>query len=651
MTNEYIRVTKGLADKGVLVSPSELHNIVTDTEKDYYASLYYYTPKHYELFKKNGSIRGITDVYTDSIVFDFDSKTDLDQTKLDALTAIERLKKFGVKESDVELYFSGNKGFTINVRLNRKITPEEARKIALDKIAGDLKTTDSSVYDASQIIRVPGTKHPKSGLYKVPLKISQLKKLSIDEIREYASSLDHVTEEFEWTVAEPKTDFFSVEKKIVERPKMNVELDLSKKPAQWKNCKWSLLQGNFDEGQRHNALMVIAATCRGLGYDKQTTYYMCKSSLKKQSERTGQDEFPKEELWKNIIEQSVFTDNWEGGQYTCSKDGWLKDYCDRLGQHKCQDKDEDEPPCVRLEDITAEFNDYAKNFEQNVIKTGIKPLDENVTLCTSTLAGLLGQPGAGKTSMAINYLRNTSAADIPSVFLSLDMGKPIVYAKLVQKITGHSFKAVLDLFKNDPREAARIAELLKDEYKNVGFNFKSGVTVPDIRTIVQEHEQTLGKKVKLLVIDYLECLSGPYADQTANTGFLANQLKDLSNDLGVCTLLLLQTQKHSTPDISDPLLSLKGVKGSSLIEQSCSTILTLWRDGYNPKHVQDDKYISFAVVKNRFGSLWSGDFSWNGLRGDIRELSEEEEDSLAEFRERKRQEKAAAASSSKDDWS
>lgn len=650
MNNEYIRVTKGLADKGVLVAPSELHNIVTDTEKDYYASLYYYTSKHYELFKKNGSIRGITDVYTDTIVFDFDSKTDLEQTRRDSITAIERLKQYGVKESDVELYFSGNKGFTINVRLNRKITPEEARRIALEKIAGDLKTTDTSVYDASQIIRVPGTKHPKSGLYKVPLTLAQLRALSIPEIRDYASSLEHVTENFEWTVAEPNQEFFRVEKKL-ERPKMNQEVDLSKKPAQWKNCKWSLLQGNFDEGNRHNALMIIAATCRGLGYDKQTTYYMCKSALKKQSERTGQDEFSKEELWSNIIEQSVFTDNWEGGQYTCSKDGWLKDYCDSLGEHKCKDKDSDEPPCIRLEDITLEFNDYAKNFEQNVIKTGIRLLDENVTLCTSTLAGLLGQPGAGKTSMAINYLRNTSAADIPSVFLSLDMGKPIVYAKLVQKITGLNFKAVLDLFKTDPHRAAKIAEVLKEEYKNVGFNFKSGVTVPDIRSIVQEHEQTLGKKVKLLVIDYLECLAGPYADQTANTGFLANQLKDLSNDLGVCTLLLLQTQKHSTPDISDPLLSLKGVKGSSLIEQSCSTILTLWRDGYNPKHVNDDRYISFAVVKNRFGSLWSGDFSWDGLRGDIRELTEEEEDNLADFRERKREEKAAAARESVKEWS
>lgn len=326
----------------------------------------------------------------------------------------------------------------------------------------------------------------------------------------------------------------------------------------------------------------------------------------------------------------------------------VKDYCSSLGKHKCEDKEELDKPCISLSDITVEFNDYAKNFEKNVIKTGIKQLDENVTLCTSTLAGLLGQPGAGKTSMAINYLRNTSSSDIPSVFLSLDMGKPIVYAKLVQKVTGYSFKAVLDMFKNDPKQAAQIAEILKEEYKNVGFNFKSGVTVSDVKTIVQEHEQTTGKKVKLLVIDYLECLAGPYADQTANTGFLANQLKDISNDLGVCTLLLLQTQKHSTPDISDPLLTLKGVKGSSLIEQSCSTILTLWRDGYTPKYVQDDRYISFAVVKNRFGSLWSGDFSWTGLTGDIRELTEEEEDELKAFRDKKKREKAQETQ--KDEW-
>jgi KaiC/GvpD/RAD55 family RecA-like ATPase len=646
---QYIRVTKGLVDKGTLIPLNNLNGLDLDFNTDYYASLYYYNQEQYEQFKKSGSIRGITNVFTDTIVFDFDSKTNLEQTRKDSILTIERLKKFKIKETDVEIYFSGNKGFTLNVKLNVKISPETARKIALDKIAGDLETVDSSVYDASQIIRIPGTRHPKSGLYKVPLTLNQLKQLSIDEIKDYASSLDNITEEFNWTVAAPSEELFIEEKKpTLKKQEVNYELDLSKKPSQWKNCKWALLQGSFKEGERHTALMVIAATCRGLGYDKETTYYMCKSALKKQAAKGGQNEFSKEELWENIIEQSVFADNWEGGQYTCGKDGWLKDYCNSLGKHKCDDKEELDKPCISLSDITVEFNDYAKNFEKNVIKTGIKQLDENVTLCTSTLAGLLGQPGAGKTSMAINYLRNTSSADIPSVFLSLDMGKPIVYAKLVQKVTGYSFKTVLDMFKNDPKQAAQIAEVLKEEYKNVGFNFKSGVTVNDVKTIVQEHEQTIGKKVKLLVIDYLECLAGPYADQTANTGFLANQLKDISNDLGVCTLLLLQTQKHSTPDISDPLLTLKGVKGSSLIEQSCSTILTLWRDGYNPKYVQDDRYISFAVVKNRFGSLWSGDFSWTGLTGDIRELTEEEEDELKSFRDKKKREKAQETQ--KDEW-
>jgi KaiC/GvpD/RAD55 family RecA-like ATPase len=499
------------------------------------------------------------------------------------------------------------------------------------------------VYDPSRIFRVPGTKHQKSGLYKIPLTYNQLHQLTISQIKNLASSLDNIKDEFEWEVATPKEDLFVLEDKKKENRTLTPELlDFSKKPPQWKNCKWSLLQGNFKEGERHNALMVIAATCRGLGYDKDTTYYMCKSAMKKQAMLTGQEEFNKEELYTNIIEQSVFTDNWEGGQYSCQKSGWLQTYCSTLGEHKCK-VEEEEPPIIKIDDMGTLFSSYAQNFEQNIIKTGIPKLDEKAMICASTLNGLLGQPGAGKTSMSLQYLLNTSKNDVHSTFFSLDMGMPIVYAKMIQKHTGCDFKEVMRIFKEEPKHAAELSETLKEEYKNVGFNFKSGLTVPDLKQTIIQQQQDRGEKVKLVVIDYLECLAGPYSDQTANTGFIANQLKDLANDLSVAVLLLLQTQKHSTPDVSDPLLSLKGVKGSSLIEQSCSTILTLWREGYNPKTVQDDKYISFAIVKNRFGSLWSGDFSWHGVTGDIRELTEEEEERLADFRNRKAEAKLEAA--------
>lgn len=643
MMAHFVRLTKGVADKGKLIPQNEVFDHIEDNEKDYYASAYLYNDEQLNEFNKTGTVRGIKNVVTNRIWFDFDTSEDPTFAQIDAKEAIRRLEKYGIHRNNIEIYFSGNKGFHLVVTLNKFITPEQVYNICVKKFGTNLKSLDSAVYDPSRIFRVPGTKHQKSGLYKIPLTYNQIQTLSINEIKRLATSLDNITEEFEWEVANPKEDLFTVEEKKQEKREIIPDLlDFSKKPNQWKNCKWALLQGNFKEGERHNALMVIAATCRGLGYDKDTTYYMCKSAMKKQATLTGQEEFNKEELYTNIIEQSVFTDNWEGGQYSCSKPGWLQTYCQTLGEHKCK-TEEVEPPVIKIDDMGTLFSSYAQNFEQNIIKTGIPKLDNHAMICASTLNGLLGQPGAGKTSMSLQYLLNTSKNNVHSTFFSLDMGMPIVYAKMIQKHTGCDFKEVLRIFKEDPKLAANLSEQLKQEYRNVGFNFKSGLTVPDLKQTIVEQEQQKGEKVKLVVIDYLECLAGPYSDQTANTGFIANQLKDLANDLSVAVLLLLQTQKHSTPDVSDPLLSLKGVKGSSLIEQSCSSILTLWREGYSPKTVNDDKYISFAIVKNRFGSLWSGDFSWHGVTGDIRELTEEEEENLSDFRSRKAQAKLEAA--------
>ncbi len=78
--------------------------------------------------------------------------------------------------------------------------------------------------------------------------------------------------------------------------------------------------------------------------------------------------------------------------------------------------------------------------------------------------------------------------------------------------------------------------------------------------------------------------------------------------------------------------------------------MSLWREGYNPKTIEDDKYISFAVVKNRLGQLWSDDFSWNGVKGVISELTEEQRYDLEEFKKRKQEQKALEKANS-DSWS
>lgn len=641
----YVRFCEGLDDKGTLLRPEEVNDYIVSAH-DCYVSIFYYNEEHLKRFQQKGTIKGITDVVTDKLVFDFDSKDNIEVARTDSMETIARLEKYGIAEKNVEIYFSGNKGFTLVVNLPKDITPDEAANIAIQKIGYGLVTLDKSIYNASRILRLPGTKHQVSGMYKIPLTREELSTWTIEEIWTSAE------EPYESPIAptsSPIKDLFVFPKKE-NKPKVSYELELTKKPYKWSNCKWSLLQGNFKSGERDQAMMVIAATCRGLGYDRETTYYICKSALKKSWAKFGEGDFGKEELWKNVIENQIFADGWNGGQYSCSTNTWLHSYCEELGDHKCKDRSkEDAAPSVSLNDVTKRFFNYAKDFEKNKIKTGIPELDRNINLCTSTLCGLLGQPGAGKTSAALQYIKNTSKDGVNSMMFSMDMGEPIVYAKMIQNQTGRNFDNVMKLFKETPEEANKIADVTNEVFKNAAMNFKSGLTVADIKEAIQAQNEKNGpgNEVKLVVIDYLECIAGPYSDATANTGFIANQLKDVANELQICILLLLQTQKHSTPDVSDPLLTLKGVKGSSLIEQSCSVILTLWREGYGPNYVEDDRYISFATVKNRFGSLWRDDFSWDGVKGNISSLTSEQRQMFAEFRQKKEMMKKAEAEEKK----
>jgi hypothetical protein len=638
----YQRITQGVNDKGFLYKVGEDLTKYLKPDLDYYASINHYTEEHFKLFKKTGSVLGIKDVTTDLLAFDFDCKQDLNKARTDAITLVQRLREtLRIKPHQLEIYFSGMKGFTLTLKMDKFLPPYKVAHLALNILGEGLETLDASLYNASRILRIPNTRHQGSGLFKVQLTYNQLQTLTIDDIKEYAlepRDLKLVTETVEISeemvnIVEPTT----YEKKAY----VDSAMDYSRKPALWKNCKWSLAQGNFKNGERKTALMILASTCRGLGFTKEMTYDLCKGALRRSIEVYGQGTTDKSELYKDVIEGSVFTDSWEGGQYTCKKAGFLQTYCDGLGEHKCKDREtSEEKPFVKFDEMFEDLVKFSKDFEKNIITTGLVQLDKKLILSTSTLNGLLGQPGAGKTTMAMNYLKHSSKMGIPSAFFSLDMGKPIVTAKIIQQRIGLDFIEALNYVKTQPEEAKILAStIMKEDYANVNFTFKAGLTANDMKDMIKNQEAHLGKKVKLVIVDYLECIAGPYGDQTANTGFIANLLKDVANELEVCILLLLQTQKHSTPEVSDPLMSLKGVKGSSIIEQSCTTILTLWREGYSPKYVNDDKYISFAIVKNRFGSLWSGDFSWNGVSGHISSLTEEQKQELSEFKARKREAK------------
>jgi hypothetical protein len=326
---------------------------VTKIDLDYYVSIFQYTDAHKKIYEHKGTLAGIKDTTTDSLYFDFDSKDNLEAARQDSIELLNRLVDQGVDPDSTLVSFTGSKGFSVEVKLDRRITNKEF-KAAVGMLAGDLKTFDHVVSDPNRIVRVDNTKHPKTGNFKIPLVAQELDELSIDKILELAK-----TQRPRQNTATPVTlneVYFYVKPDNKTKPVESGSLKeaMNNKPRHWKDYKWSLAQGFFEPGERHNALMVVAATCRGLGYDKHTAYYICKSALKKQAAITGEEEFDKSELFENIIENSVYSDNWEGGQYSPKTNPWLAKYCERMG-FKTDEVDEIEAPAITLGDMSGDF--------------------------------------------------------------------------------------------------------------------------------------------------------------------------------------------------------------------------------------------------------------------------------------------------------
>lgn len=638
---QYIRLSEGLNNYKLLPDNENVWNYVKTNDKDYYTSIFKYNEEHYKMWKATGKVAGIKDVTTSKLFFDFDNKHDLEKAKEDTIQLVIRLISHGFKEDNIQVAFTGNKGFSVEVETTDTLTQQEFKNITF-ALASNLESFDTVVNDPNRLTRLIMTRHPESGLYKIPLTMDQLT-LPISEIKAMASSIDNIDETVMvgWVQTEMPESIGQYKKtqesKKVEPDILITDIDLSKKPKWLTEAKYALQEGYFSHGDRNTAFMILGATYKAQGFPKEIAYRMLKGVAEIQAKRTGEDEKDSDYIWNNII-GSIYSPTWRGATYSYENTPLLQKVTSELGLKV----DNDNTAFVPLPDVTSIFKRFAEDIDNNTIKLGIESIDRDVRVTTSMLVGLLAAPSAGKTSISLNILNTASKNNIRAGFFSLDMGAPLVYQRLIQKHTGMSGKKIFELYKNKDKSTGEFEEVLNNEYKNVSFCFKSGISAENIREFVtSENNKHSENPMRLLVVDYLECVQGPYSDSTANTSLIAQQLKDIANDLQICIILLLQPQKHAG-DPSAELLNYRQIKGSSAIEQAASVIFTISRPGFSAKNPQDDRYMSLAVVKNRMGSLGSYDFMWDGITGTLQELDEMDKGELNELRARKEKEKIAA---------
>jgi hypothetical protein len=122
---------------------------------------------------------------------------DIDRVELVAALADARrllqtiLNRYPEAEGDVPVYFSGGKGFHVLVELAHNPLPVVGFHRTAKTFAESLATRagvriDSSIYDVNHIVRLPNTRHPRTGLFKRRIDADTLFRLDVPGILDHA---------------------------------------------------------------------------------------------------------------------------------------------------------------------------------------------------------------------------------------------------------------------------------------------------------------------------------------------------------------------------------------------------------------------------------------------------------------------------------
>lgn len=217
--------------------------------------------------------------YYSSLYFDIDGGIDSDEsfekTRIAVLSLIARLNvDLRIKASEVKVYFSGAKGFHIFIDpAVIGIKPSAALNVFYKSFAmymknhiehGDL--LDTKIYDNKRLIRFPNTINGKTGLYKIPITIKDLRTIKRSDIllrakkpqQEYA-----VSKIFNSEASSRLKDLLkTLYQKQTKRKHNCIPENTQKLPP----CARFLFQAHAEKGERNNMVALLSSILAQNGY-------------------------------------------------------------------------------------------------------------------------------------------------------------------------------------------------------------------------------------------------------------------------------------------------------------------------------------------------------------------------------------------------
>lgn len=546
----------------------KLNGVVTDC----YRSIFLFDESLKEYVDRTKSITGYSGKHiSDALVFDFDGD-DLGQVKNEALKFCHYLHyEFDVAYEYLRIAFSGLKGIHITIPMQAICIPEPKEdfykiyKGIAEDLSKGFKFVDHSIYDKARLFRLTNTINSKSGLYKIPLPLDELERLTANEIRQLAKSKREI-ESFpisEIGIIEPLNDLYLKWN--------NYQFDQIEQTSK-RDEVFELIQGGLSEGNRHEALIRITGSLQNKGIDYEFILELLKHWNKSNNPPLSEERLESES-------RRVFNDN-------------LKKVII------------DKKEILSLKDASKIYEDYVHKITKCKVKTGFGKIDDRIrgimpgeTMC------ILGKTSVGKSAflhnIGLNYARESNE---PVLFFSMEMPTTSVYERTLQIETGFSGYNIENFTRENDIELKTKANIIFSELSNFYLITKNGLNLNQIKEFIVFGEKNIfHQKTGLVLIDYLGLVKGDGKDLYEQTSRVARGMKDLAKEINVPIIFLSQVTKQFTEYDE---LQINSARDSGSVDEASDFVLAIWKQkDKRPESEQTDIPINLAILKNRKGGL------------------------------------------------
>lgn len=253
--------------------------------------------------------------------------------------------------------------------------------------------------------------------------------------------------------------------------------------------------------------------------------------------------------------------------------------------------------------------------------TGYADLDAKLSgLQPGELIILAGRPSMGKSTVAQNIADHAArTAEYPVVFFSLEMSARTLTLRTLSAHSGIDHDAVRGA-KFGEEDWQRVTSAVADGAQaKLYIDDTSGLSVSDLVVRARRlHRQHGG--LSLIVVDYLQLLSGDGENRNIEIMRISQALKGLSKTLN-CPVLALSQLNRSLEQRPNKRPRMSDLRDSGGLEQDADVVLFVYRDEVYNEASPDAGTAELIIGKHRNGETGTVRLAFDGPHCAFRDLA------------------------------